>query len=131
MTRFLCTFCLSLLADRPDGTAYACGPTDDSDLPLRASDVTISPSAIASLVAQTARLAPDYLDSTTTTGGGGAKVEREQACYLPVGSGDPVLGRIEGTEGTEKGIYVASGHSCWGIVRLTALSLSLLFLSQR
>ncbi|KWU42748.1 FAD dependent oxidoreductase [Rhodotorula sp. JG-1b] len=100
--------------NRPDGTAYACGPTDDSDLPLRASDVAISPSAIASLVSQTARLAPDYLDST---GGGGAKVEREQACYLPVGSGDPVLGRIEGTEGTGKGIYVASGHSCWGIVR--------------
>ncbi|GAA5957397.1 hypothetical protein JCM8115_006978 [Rhodotorula mucilaginosa] len=100
--------------NRPDGTAYACGPTDDSDLPLRASDVTISPSAIASLVSQTARLAPDYLD--LTSGGGGAKVEREQACYLPVGSGDPVLGRIDqGTEGSGKGIYVASGHSCWGI----------------
>lgn len=85
--------------------------------------MTISPSAIASLVSQTARLAPDYLD--LTSGGGGAKVEREQACYLPVGSGDPVLGRIDqGTEGSGKGIYVASGHSCWGIVRLTA-SLSL------
>ncbi|GAA5993430.1 hypothetical protein JCM10908_002186 [Rhodotorula pacifica] len=100
--------------NRPDGTAYACGPTDDSDLPSLASEVTISPSAIASLVAQTAQLAPDYLDSTSAKGG--AKVEREQACYLPVGSGDPVLGRIEGKEGEEgKGVYVAAGHSCWGI----------------
>ncbi|GAA5876409.1 hypothetical protein JCM3774_005323 [Rhodotorula dairenensis] len=98
--------------NRPDGTAYACGPTDDSDLPRRASDVTVSASAIAALVAQTAQLAPDYLDSTTTTGG--ARVERKQACYLPVGSGDPVLGRIEGSE-PGKGVYVAAGHSCWGI----------------
>lgn len=102
--------------DRPDGTAYACGPTDDSDLPARAADVTVSPSAVAALVAQTAHLAPDYLDSTRPASEGGARVEREQACYLPVGSGDPVLGRIEGTE-PGKGVYVAAGHSCWGIVR--------------
>ncbi|BGP58623.1 hypothetical protein JCM8202v2_006292 [Rhodotorula sphaerocarpa] len=97
--------------NRPDGTAYACGPTDDSDLPVRASDVTISRAAIASLISQTAQLAPDYLDSTAE---GGATVEREQACYLPVGSGDPVIGQIEGT-GEGKGVWVASGHSCWGI----------------
>ncbi|POY72775.1 hypothetical protein BMF94_4184 [Rhodotorula taiwanensis] len=94
--------------NRPDGTAYACGPTDDSDLPKHASDVTISQSAIASLLAQTAQLAPDYLDHEN-----GARVEREQACYLPVGSGDPVLGKIEGQGDT--GVWVASGHSCWGI----------------
>lgn len=74
--------------------------------------MTISRAAIASLISQTAQLAPDYLDSRAE---GGATVEREQACYLPVGSGDPVIGQIEGT-GEGKGVWVASGHSCWGIV---------------
>lgn len=31
-----------------------------------------------------------------------------------MGSGDPVIGKIEGPS-KEKGIYVASGHSYWGI----------------
>ncbi|GAA6030549.1 hypothetical protein JCM8097_006200 [Rhodosporidiobolus ruineniae] len=95
--------------NRPDGTSYACGPTDGSDLPTHASSVTVDSSAIALLLAQTAQLAPDHLDVQK-----GAKVEREQACYLPVGSGDPVIGRIEGTE-KGRGVFVASGHSCWGI----------------
>ncbi|GAA5887007.1 hypothetical protein JCM6882_009413 [Rhodosporidiobolus microsporus] len=99
--------------NRPDGTSYACGPTDNSDLPLLASDVTISPAAIKSLLAQTAQLSPSHLD-TEGEKGKVATVEREQACYLPVGSGDPVIGRIEG-EGEKRGVYVASGHSCWGI----------------
>ncbi|BGP21071.1 hypothetical protein JCM10213_007589 [Rhodosporidiobolus nylandii] len=97
--------------NRPDGTAYACGPTDNTDLPLLASDVSVSPSAITSLLSQTAQLAPDYL--STENGEYSATVERRQACYLPVGSGDPVIGCIEG--GGERGVWVGSGHSCWGI----------------
>ncbi|GAA5908955.1 hypothetical protein JCM5296_006831 [Sporobolomyces johnsonii] len=97
--------------NRPDGTAYACGPTDDSDLPTHASSVAIDRAAISKLLQQTAQLSPDYL--STENGKHSAQVLKEQACYLPVGSGDPVLGMIEGREG--KGIYVASGHSCWGI----------------
>ncbi|GAA5909028.1 hypothetical protein JCM8208_007404 [Rhodotorula glutinis] len=94
--------------NRPDGTAYACGPTDSSPLPSHASSVAVDKSAIARLVAQTAQLSPSHLSKEA-----GVTVEREQACYLPVGSGDPVLGRIEG-EG-DRGVYVAAGHSCWGI----------------
>lgn len=89
--------------------------------------MTISQSAIASLLAQTAQLAPDYLDHEN-----GARVEREQACYLPVGSGDPVLGKIEGQGDT--GVWVASGHSCWGIVSsassIFGISARLGFLAQ-
>ncbi|GEM11919.1 FAD dependent oxidoreductase [Rhodotorula toruloides] len=93
--------------NRPDGTSYICGPTDSSSLPTLASSVTTESSAIDLLISQAARLAPDYL--STDNGQYSATVERRQACYLPVGSGDPVIGKIA------QGAYVASGHSCWGI----------------
>ncbi|KAI5476784.1 hypothetical protein MNV49_007299 [Pseudohyphozyma bogoriensis] len=95
--------------NRPDGTAYACGPTDTSPLPALASDVKVDAAACASIIAQVAALSPDYL--AVGEGEFGAMVEAQQACYLPVGSagGDPVIGEVE------KGVWVASGHSCWGI----------------
>ncbi|BGO96298.1 hypothetical protein NBRC10512_000368 [Rhodotorula toruloides] len=93
--------------NRPDGTSYICGPTDSSALPTLASSVSTESSAIDLLISQAARLAPDYL--STENGQYSATVERRQACYLPGGSGDPVIGEIA------QGAYVASGHSCWGI----------------
>ncbi|GAA6052587.1 hypothetical protein JCM3770_003257 [Rhodotorula araucariae] len=97
--------------NRPDGTAYACGPTDSSALPASASAVSVDAGAIAKLVSQVARLSPSHLSESA-----GATVVRTQACYLPVGSGDPVIGRVHGDAAdAAKGVYVASGHSCWGI----------------
>ncbi|GAA5978648.1 hypothetical protein JCM5350_002466 [Sporobolomyces pararoseus] len=98
--------------NRPDGTAYACGATDSSPLPSHASKVQVSPSAISTLLNHTALLSPSHL--STDNGSESATIVKEQACYLPVGSGDPVIGKIEGTS-KERGVYVASGHSCWGI----------------
>ncbi|GAA5858109.1 hypothetical protein JCM8547_005654 [Rhodosporidiobolus lusitaniae] len=100
--------------NRPDGTAYACGPTDGSPLPTHASSVTVDDRAISLLLQQTAHLSPDHLDSTEAAEGGArAEVVKRQACFLPVGSGDPVIGWIDGVG--DKGVLVASGHSCWGI----------------
>ncbi|GAA5841781.1 hypothetical protein JCM5353_007768 [Sporobolomyces roseus] len=98
--------------NRPDGTAYACGATDSSPLPSHASKVTADPSAISSILGHTALLSPSHL--STDNGEHSAEVVRSQACYLPMG-GDPVLAQIEGTSKERKGVYVASGHSCWGI----------------
>jgi glycine/D-amino acid oxidase-like deaminating enzyme len=98
--------------DRPDGTAYACGATDSSPLPSHASKVQVSSSAISTLINHTALLSPSHL--STDNGQYSAEIIKEQACYLPVGSGDPVIGKIEGSS-MERGVYVASGHSCWGI----------------
>ncbi|GAA5869895.1 hypothetical protein JCM16303_001833 [Sporobolomyces ruberrimus] len=98
--------------NRPDGTAYACGATDSSPLPSHASKVQVSSSAIATIINHTALLSPTHL--STQNGKESAEIVAEQACYLPMGSGDPVIGKIEGPS-KEKGIYVASGHSCWGI----------------
>ncbi|GAA6010541.1 hypothetical protein JCM11491_006988 [Sporobolomyces phaffii] len=98
--------------NRPDGTAYACGATDASPLPSHASKVEVSSSAISTLINHTALLSPSHL--STDNGKDSAEIVKEQACYLPVGSGDPVIGKVEGTS-KERGVYVASGHSCWGI----------------
>ena len=44
---------------------------------------------------------------------GEARVKAEQACFLPcTDDGLPVIGEIPEV----KGCYVATGHSCWGIL---------------
>lgn len=67
--------------------------------------MTVDPSATREILDQIAALSPEYF----SLGEGGAEVQLEQACYLPTGSGDPVIGLVK------KGIWVASGHGCWGI----------------
>ncbi|KAJ0780475.1 putative D-amino-acid oxidase [Helianthus annuus] len=42
-----------------------------------------------------------------------SRVKAEQACFLPCTDDNiPVIGEIPGM----KGCYVATGHSCWGIL---------------
>lgn len=44
---------------------------------------------------------------------GEARVKAEQACFLPCTDDSlPVIGEVPGL----KGCYVATGHSCWGIL---------------
>ncbi|KAL2552031.1 FAD-dependent oxidoreductase family protein [Forsythia ovata] len=44
---------------------------------------------------------------------GEATVKAEQACFLPCTDDSvPVIGEVPGV----KGCYVATGHSCWGIL---------------
>ena len=44
---------------------------------------------------------------------GGAQVKAEQACFLPLTDDDvPIIGAVPRI----KGCYVATGHSCWGIL---------------
>ena len=52
----------------------------------------------------------------------GAEVVAEQACYLPcTNDGLPVIGEMPGV----KGCYVATGHSCWGILNAPATGAAL------
>jgi glycine/D-amino acid oxidase-like deaminating enzyme len=41
----------------------------------------------------------------------GAECTAENACYLPISvrTGNPIIGKLR------DGLWVASGHSCWGI----------------
>lgn len=58
------------------------------------------------------------LGETIQGGGGGVKA---QACHLPVSEdGLPVIGPLGGVQG----IWVATGHSCWGVLNSMATGLS-------
>lgn len=88
-------------------------------MPNKASEVTVSDLAIATITNQVAQLAPEYLSVER----GGASIEAKQACYLPVGSagGEPVVGKLKG----EEHVFVGAGHSCWGIQNGESLCINL------
>lgn len=87
---------------RPDGTVYCCGAGDDEPLPETAANVELDRGKIAELKAQTAVISPSHI--------GTGVVEAEQACYLPQSRrGTPWVGKLV------EGVYVGSGHSCWGL----------------
>ncbi|KAJ9478529.1 putative oxidoreductase TDA3 [Pseudozyma hubeiensis] len=90
---------------RPDGTAYVCGGSDDVPLPETADEVGFDEKKIVALIEQSKVLSPSSLDLD-----GGARLRAKQACYLPVSNrtGNPIIGGRDG-------VYVAAGHSCWGI----------------
>ncbi|KAI1263198.1 FAD dependent oxidoreductase [Xylariaceae sp. FL1019] len=85
---------------RPDGTAYACGPTDDAKLPKGTEDVEVDEARCEDIVAQVGGISEQLRDG---------EVLARQACFLP--QGGPYIGNVGGV----KGLVVAAGHTCWGI----------------
>ena len=60
--------------------------------------------------------------STVSSKLGAAEVVAEQACFLPCSEdGVPVIGAIPDVQGA----FVATGHSCWGILNAPATGKSL------
>lgn len=87
---------------RPDGTAYACGPTDDvAPLSLTTAEVEVDEARCEDILAQIGGISDEL--------GREGEVLARQACYLP--QGGPYIGQV----GTTKGLVVAAGHTCWGI----------------
>lgn len=87
---------------RPDGTAYACGPTDTTvKLPLTTAEVEVDRARCEDIVNQVGGISDEL--------GKDGEVLAKQACYLP--QGGPFIGEVGGT----KGLIVAAGHTCWGI----------------
>lgn len=87
---------------RPDGTAYACGPTDNAvPLPLTTAEVEVDRARCDDIINQVAGISDEL--------GKDGEVLARQACYLP--QGGPFIGEVGGT----KGLIVAAGHTCWGI----------------
>jgi glycine/D-amino acid oxidase-like deaminating enzyme len=98
---------------RGDGSAYICGVSSETPVPESADLVDVRPEAIATL-RQVAAAVSGAL--------AGAPVLREQACYLPTtGDGLPLIGRLPGVEGA----FIATGHSCWGILNAPATGLAM------
>lgn len=89
------------------GEVYICGMSEDAEVPDDPEEVVGREESIRMLhkVAETV--------SSRLGRGEGVKVEAEQACFLPcTEDGLPVIGEMPDV----KGFYVATGHSCWGIL---------------
>jgi glycine/D-amino acid oxidase-like deaminating enzyme len=93
---------------RADGTTYVCAISSEGPLPDDPADVAPDPGAIECLEAMCARLSPVLAES---------RILARQACYRPATrDGLPLIGPVAGAEG----VYVATGHSVWGILNAPA-----------
>ncbi|KAG5399081.1 hypothetical protein IGI04_020895 [Brassica rapa subsp. trilocularis] len=91
---------------RPTGEVYLCGMSSQEEVPDDPDQVTSNPESIE-VLKRVAKTVSSYLNEEN------AQVKAEQACFLPsTEDGVPVIGEIPGV----KGCYVATGHSCWGIL---------------
>ncbi|CAI9110233.1 OLC1v1010226C1 [Oldenlandia corymbosa var. corymbosa] len=93
---------------RPTGEVYICGMSAEDEVPD--DPESIEPVADSISVLKTvAKNVSSYLSEEE----GGARVKAEQACFLPsTDDGIPVIGEVPGVNGC----FVATGHSCWGIL---------------
>ncbi|XP_021714381.1 putative oxidoreductase TDA3 [Chenopodium quinoa] len=91
---------------RPTGEVYICGMSSTEEVPDDPEQVTPNPESIK-ILKQVAGNVSTHLKE------GEAQVTAEQACFLPsTDDGVPVIGELPGM----KGCFVATGHSCWGIL---------------
>ncbi|GAV74866.1 DAO domain-containing protein [Cephalotus follicularis] len=99
---------------RPTGEVYLCGMSSEEEVPDDPEQVVGNPESIE-VLKRVARTVSSHL-------GGEAQVKAEQACFLPsTDDGVPVIGEIPGV----KGCYVATGHTCWGILNGPATGASM------
>ncbi|XP_058765692.1 putative oxidoreductase C1F5.03c [Vicia villosa] len=89
---------------RPTGEVYVCGMSKEEEVPDSPEEIKGDKESIE-MLKRVAKTVSSHL------GEEGVKVE--QACFLPcTDDGVPIIGEITGV----KGCYVATGHSCWGIL---------------
>ncbi|CAG8515880.1 11850_t:CDS:2 [Ambispora gerdemannii] len=97
---------------RPDGNVYIFGELDGGELPETADEYIPSEIAVQNLKSNIHILSPDVL--------GVAPVVMEQCCFMPIPEDNrPLIGKVPWLEG----IYIASGHSVWGILNSTGTGL--------
>ncbi|KAF5843334.1 FAD dependent oxidoreductase-domain-containing protein, partial [Dunaliella salina] len=79
-------------------------PPGNSPVHFAVCQVTVEDDRCANLARAAVSLSSMLQDSSVTA---------RQACNLPVGpDAAPVIGAVPGVQG----VYVATGHSCWGIL---------------
>ncbi|CAF0936447.1 unnamed protein product [Didymodactylos carnosus] len=91
---------------RPNGDIYVCGFGEQTtqNLPDDANHVSINETSCDKLKEIAIHVSSTLKD---------ANVEVRQACYLPISpDGIPLIGKLYGLEN----VYIATGHSCWGIL---------------
>ena len=96
---------------RPDGDVYVCGfPDPPTIVTEKPGQVEVRPDAVDRLIDVAGKVSSELAS---------AEVSREKcsSCYLPiVGNGLPLIGPMPNLQGA----YVATGHSCWGILNAPA-----------
>lgn len=93
---------------RGDGTTYVSAISSDTPLPADPAEIGPEPAAIRRLLAICRRISPALDES---------RLLAARACYRPVtGDGLPLIGPVSGIDG----VYVATGHSVWGILNAPA-----------
>lgn len=97
------------LYPRPDGTVYACGFSESVTMPRAATDLKPNARSIEKLKNVCGRISQTLL---------GADVIAEQVCSLPTPQGRylPAIGKVPGMDN----VYMAAGHTCWGILTAPA-----------
>lgn len=91
---------------RPTGEVYLCGMSSEAEVPDDPEQVVADPESIRVLKRVAATVSSHLRE-------GEARVKAEQACFLPCTDDSvPIIGEVPGL----KGCYVATGHSCWGIL---------------
>jgi len=93
---------------RPDGTLYICARADPVDIPPEGTNaVVVDEETTDRIVQYAAQLSPLLKDVPVLT---------TQACLLPTTTDDtPIIGEIIPGK-----LFVATGHSCWGILNAPA-----------
>lgn len=93
---------------RPDGSTYVTGFSDTDAIPMDPADVEAEPHGMNWLQQVAGRLSPLFRSE---------KIIAKQACFRPVTEdGLPLIGRVP----QDEGLYVATGHSVWGILNAPA-----------
>jgi glycine/D-amino acid oxidase-like deaminating enzyme len=93
---------------RGDGTTHITAFSDQAALPLDPAAVTPDPRAIERLQGIAERLSPAFRPE---------RILARQSCFRPVTQdGVPFIGAVPGS----KGVYIATGHSVWGILNAPA-----------
>ena len=95
---------------RPDKTAYCTGYPDP---PIRVTELPGQEEVRADKIDTILEAVRDATGKTTQGGKLSRKPELEQACYLPAAEdGIPLMGSFA----DEPSVYIATGHTCWGIL---------------
>lgn len=88
------------------GEVYVCGMSAVAEVPDDPEQIVGNPELIQVLKRVASNVSSHLRE-------GEALVKAEQACFLPCTDDDvPIIGEVPGI----KGCYVATGHSCWGIL---------------
>lgn len=96
------------LCVRADGTTWVCAISSAGSLPVDPADVAPDVGAYARLEAMIREIAPILA---------AMPIRARQACFRPVtDDGLPLIGAVPGADG----VYVATGHSVWGMLNAPA-----------